>query len=137
MGNAYRGEGDFPRALAEYERVLQLQPDAKDVYFNLGLLHLDLEPAGMDALERLQKAASFLEQYKSKGGTDERTAQYLKDAQKGIDRETRRRERERKEGLKKAAEAAKAPEANPTPASPPGPPATRPGASGKVSKDVQ
>jgi Tfp pilus assembly protein PilF len=140
LGNAYRGEGDFPRALAEYERVLQLQPDTQDAYFNLAVLHLDLEPAGMDTLERLQKAAAFLGQYQAKGGTDERTAQYIKDAQKGIDRETRRRERERKEGLKKAAEAASAakpPEATPTPAPPPGPPALRPGASGKVSSDVR
>lgn len=145
LGNAYRGEGDFARALAEYERVLQLQPDAKDPYFNLALLHLDLEPAGMDALERLQKAVAFLGQYQAKSGTDERTAQYLKDAQKGIDRETRRRERERKEGLRKAAEAAakppagptKSPEATPTPTPSPGPPATRPGASGKVPSDVR
>jgi tetratricopeptide (TPR) repeat protein len=105
LGNAYRGQGDFARALAEYQHVAWRTPDLPDVYFNLAILHLDAEPPGLDTLERLQASIRYLEQYRAKGGKDERVEQYLEDARKGIDKEERRREREKREQLKKARKA--------------------------------
>ncbi|MFP2913456.1 tetratricopeptide repeat protein, partial [Pyxidicoccus sp. 3LFB2] len=104
LGNAYRGQGDFERARAEYEQVLKLRPDLADPLFNLAILYLDVEPPGVDTLERYKTVLSYFEQYEGKGGRDERIAQYVKDARKGMEREERRRERERKDQLRKAEE---------------------------------
>ncbi len=108
LGNAYRGQGDFARARAEYEQVLKLRPDSADPLFNLAILYLDVEPPGVDTLERYKTVISYFEQYQGKGGRDERIDQYVKDARKGIEREERRRERERKDQLRKVEEQQKA-----------------------------
>ncbi|WNG55737.1 tetratricopeptide repeat protein [Archangium gephyra] len=105
LGNAWRGQGDFARALAEYQQVLRLAPALPDTYFNLAILHLDAEPKELDTLERLQTCLSFFEQYRSRGGRDERTDDYVKDAKKGIEKEERRREREKREQLRKTQQA--------------------------------
>jgi Tfp pilus assembly protein PilF len=115
LGNAYRGQGDFARALAEYQQVLRLAPDLPDTYFNLAILHLDAEPEDLDAIVRLQASLSYFDQYKAKGGRDERLDDYVKDARKGIEKEQRRREREKRDQLRKKAE-------SPTPDSPQAPP---------------
>jgi hypothetical protein len=109
-----------------------------DPFFNLAILYLDLEPDGLDTIERFKTSISFFEKYKDKGGKDDRVAQYLKDAQKGIEKEERRREREKRDQLRKAqkaeeekklaAEAAAKPTPVPTPATPPP-------SSGKLSSD--
>lgn len=101
LGNAYRGRQDFAKALAAYGRAQKLKPALADTYFNLGVLHLDSPLLNLDTVERLKAAIAYFRQYKEKGGTDERLDQYVKDANKGIEKEGRRQERERKEGLKK------------------------------------
>ena len=108
LGNAYRGQQQLPKAIAEYQRVLKARPDYTDVYFNLGVTHLDSEIAGLDPVERFKSAIAYFNQYKEKGGKDERVDQYVKDATKGIDKEERRREREKKDQLKKVDQAKKA-----------------------------
>ncbi|WP_375771732.1 tetratricopeptide repeat protein [Archangium gephyra] len=105
LGNAYRGQGDFTRALAEYQQVLRLAPALPDTYFNLAILHLDAEPKELDTLARLQACLSYFEQYRARGGRDERVDDYVKDARKGIEKEERRREREKREQLRKAQQA--------------------------------
>jgi Tfp pilus assembly protein PilF len=129
LGNAYRGKQDFAKAKAEYEEALKLSPNLADVYFNLAVLHLDADVAGQDALARLNASIAYFHKYRDQGGTDERVDTYLKDANKGIDRENRRRERERKDELRRAAAAAKAQGASgaaPTPAKGTLPPAPAP-----------
>ncbi len=131
LGNAYRGQGDFTRALAEYQQVLRLAPALPDTYFNLAILHLDAEPEGLDAIDRLQSSLSYFDQYKARGGRDERLDDYVKDARKGIEKEQRRREREKRDQLRKAE---KAP--SPTPDSPQAPPpAPSASDSGRVASD--
>jgi len=101
LGNAYRGKAELPRAEAQYQKVAQLQPALADTYFNLAILNLDSELPGVDTVERMNRAIAYFKTYRDKGGNDERVDQYLKDAAKGIDREQRRREREKKDQLRK------------------------------------
>jgi Tfp pilus assembly protein PilF len=101
LGNAYRGKLELQRAEAQYQKVVQLQPALADTYFNLAILNLDSDLPGVDTVERMNRAIAYFKTYKDKGGTDDRVDQYLKDAAKGIDREQRRREREKKDQLRK------------------------------------
>ncbi len=104
LGNAYRGRGELPKAVAQYEKVLQLRPDWADTYYNLAILHLDQEVPGIETVTRLQKSLNYFAQYRAKGGRDERVEQYVKDANKGIEREQRRLERLERDKLKRAQE---------------------------------
>ena len=110
LGNAYRGLQQAPKAIAEYQLVQKARPDLPDVAFNLGVTYLDMEIAGVDTIERYKTAITYFNQYKEKGGKDDRVEQYMKDANKGIDKEERRKEREKKDQLKKAENAKKAEE---------------------------
>jgi Tfp pilus assembly protein PilF len=101
LGNAYRGKAQLQQAEAQYQKVAQLQPALADTYFNLAILNLDSELPGVDTVERMNRAIAYFKTYRDKGGTDDRVDQYLKDAAKGIDREQRRREREKKDQLRK------------------------------------
>jgi Tfp pilus assembly protein PilF len=102
LGNAYRGRLEVAKAKEQYDKVVALEPNLADTYYNLAILHLDSDVPGVDTVERYKTAIAYFSAYKQKGGTDERVEQYLKDAAKGIDREQRRRERERKDQLRKA-----------------------------------
>jgi len=102
LGNAYRGKQEFSKALSQYKQVIKLNPDLPDTYYNLAILHLDSELPNMPAIDRFKSAIAYFNQYREKGGKDERVEQYLKDANKGIEKEQRRAQRERKEQLKKA-----------------------------------
>ena len=108
LGNAYRGKLDVPRAKEQYEKVVAIDPTLADTYYNLAILHLDSDVPGVDTIDRYNKAIAYFTTYKEKGGQDERVEQYLKDAAKGIDREQRRREREKKDQLRKAEKEAEA-----------------------------
>jgi tetratricopeptide (TPR) repeat protein len=106
LGNAYRGQRQYAKAADEYKRVLQLKPDMVDAYYNLAILNLDSELPQTDPIERLKTAIAYFDQYRSRGGKDLHVDAYLKDANKGIEKEQRRRDRERKEQLKKTNQAA-------------------------------
>ena len=101
LGNAYRGRHELSKALSQYQQVTRLQPDLPDTYYNLAILHLDSELPNIQPVDRLNAAIAYFKQYRAKGGKDERVDQYLKDAAKGIEKEQRKAERERKEQLKK------------------------------------
>jgi Tfp pilus assembly protein PilF len=101
LGNAYRGKLELARAEAQYQKVVQLQPALADTYFNLAILNLDSELPGVDTGERMNRAIAYFKTYRDKGGTDDRVDQYLKDAAKGVEREQRRKEREKKDQLRK------------------------------------
>ncbi|MBX7113692.1 MAG: tetratricopeptide repeat protein [Myxococcaceae bacterium] len=107
LGNAYRGKQDFSKAMTQYKEVMRLSPGNADPYFNLAILHLDSEIPGMDTTERLKTSLSYFAQYQDKGGKDDRVEQYVKDANKGIEKEERRKEREKRDALKKAEKAEK------------------------------
>jgi Tfp pilus assembly protein PilF len=101
LGNAYRGRQDVQRALAEYELVRKAHPEDADVYFNFGVVYLDQEVAGIETTDRFKKSIAYFQSYKDKGGKDERVEQYVKDANKGIEKEERKRERDKKDALRK------------------------------------
>lgn len=107
LGNAYRGLQQVDKALAEYKKVQSQRPELADVYFNLGVTHLDQDVAGLDVTQRLKTAIGYFDQYKDKGGKDERVEQYVKDANKGLEKEERRKEREKKDQLRKVEQAKK------------------------------
>lgn len=134
LGNAYRGSRQFERAQREYEKAQLLDPKLVDAQYNLGVLYIDGEKAGLPAAERLEKAIAYLDKYAAVGGSDPRLAQYKKDALAALEKEKKRLAREEKEKLRKAAEAKKKEEAArpqaapgaaaPAPAAPPAPAAT-------------
>jgi tetratricopeptide (TPR) repeat protein len=107
LGNAYRGKLELAKAKEQYDKVVALDPTLPDTYYNLAILHLDSDLPGVDTIDRYNQAIAYFTTYRAKGGTDERVDQYLKDAAKGIDREQRRREREKKDQLRKAQQAEK------------------------------
>jgi tetratricopeptide (TPR) repeat protein len=102
LGNAYRGRQEYGKALSQYKQVLRLKPELTDTYYNLAILHLDSEIPNLDPVDRLKTAIAYFDQFRQKGGKDDRIDQYLKDANKGIEKEQRRQERERKEQLRKS-----------------------------------
>ena len=107
LGNAYRGKQDFTKAMTQYKEVMRLNPSSPDPYFNLAILHLDSEIPGIDGVERMKVALNYFGQYQDKGGKDDRVEQYIKDANKGIEKEERRKEREKRDALKKVEKEAK------------------------------
>ena len=106
LANAYRGKQAFPRAIAEYEQVTKLRPQWADTYYNLAILHLDSELPGMETIPRLKQSITYFLTYQQKGGKDDRVAEYMQDANKGIERESKRLERLEKDKLRKAAKEA-------------------------------
>lgn len=105
LANAYRGKQDLVRAVAEYEKVVRLRPEWPNTYYNLAILHLDSEVPNLETIPRLEKSIAYFDQFRQRGGKDDNVEQYLKDANKGIDKEKRRLERQEKDKLKKAAKA--------------------------------
>ncbi len=110
LGNSYRGLQQSQKAITEYQLVQKARPDLADTSFNLGVTYLDLEIAGVEPIERFKTAITYFTQYKERGGKDDRVDQYIKDATKGIDKEERKKEREKKDQLKKVENAKKAEE---------------------------
>jgi Tfp pilus assembly protein PilF len=96
LGNAYRGLGKAAEAQAAYEAALKQSPNLAEAYFNLALLHLDSEIPSADTAERLGKALTYFREFQERGGKDERLAQYVKDARGRIEKDNRRKERERR-----------------------------------------
>lgn len=107
LGNAYRGKQDFGKALEQYTQVLHLKPGLTDTYYNLAILYLDSDAPNVDTVERFKTAIAYFRQYQEKGGQDDRIEQYVKDANKNIEKESRKRERAQKEKLKKMEKADK------------------------------
>lgn len=108
LGSAYRGRSadyqpgagerdQFVRtAEAAYKRALQANPNYGPAYYNLGLLYLDTDPyPGIsDALQRLNAAKAFFDQYKNMPGVDIKLYDArMKDVDKAIKREQKRRKK--------------------------------------------
>jgi Tfp pilus assembly protein PilF len=133
-GAALRANGKLPEAEAAYREVAKLRPDWAEVHFNLGVLYLDAEQIpNHDEIAKLNAAIKEFESYKSlvskgttsversksqRGPTDamgnelvsvSQADLYIKSANKSIESEQRRQERDAKRKQKedeKAAEAA-------------------------------
>jgi tetratricopeptide (TPR) repeat protein len=119
LGSAYRGHsGDYgpdsPRrgellqqAETAYKRALSVDRNYANSYYNLGLLYLDAEvfpgPGGaaMDKLKRLERSKTYFDEYKAMSGADiDLVADRVKQVDKLIKRETKRRKREQEKQKK-------------------------------------
>lgn len=128
LGNAYRCAREYEKAQTEYERAIAMA-DAREVtkgmsdpWFNLAILYLDGDVPGIEKLERLKRSVGYFEKYQAAGGEDTRTARYLDEAAKSIEKEEKRlarvaeqkkreeEKRQREEAARKAEEERKAAE---------------------------
>lgn len=116
LGSAYRGHSaDYPsgsprrdellrQAETAYKRALSLNRSYANAYYNLGLLYLDAEtfpgPDGpLDMLKRLERAKTYFDEYRAMKGADiDLVADRLKQVDKLIKRETKRRKRPKSGG---------------------------------------
>lgn len=113
LGSAYRGHAaDYPAGspardqllrLADttYRRALSENRRYANAYYNLGLLYLDADPfpgpsGPMDKLKRLERAKTYFDEYRGMQGADlDLVGDRLKQVDKLIKRETKRRKREK------------------------------------------
>jgi len=110
LGISKRGTGDLDGAKAEFERLLDANPNDTDALYSLAVLHGDDYRDHDKAIELYEKLISM-----TPGITeDDPLYTYLEDAKKNVERELRRGERERlkreREAQKAAEEAARAAE---------------------------
>lgn len=116
LGSAYRGRSaDYPaggeqaqwllRAEDAYKRALSTSRNYGPAYYNLGLLYLDADPfpepggGALDTLVRLQRAKTYLDEYKTMPGVDMKLyEERMKDVQKAIKREEKKRKKKPAEG---------------------------------------
>ncbi len=101
LGNALKGQQKYAEADAVLRDALQQSPRSADALYNLGILYLDGQIPGMEAVARLERALAYFEQYRqvaSSRPAGDPVEQYVAEAQKRIDVET-----------KKAAQARQAP----------------------------
>src|SRR4030095_4874646 len=87
--DAYRGNRQYDRAKAEYDRALQLFPNYADAVFNLGILYLDADRMPhMDLFAKQNTAIQYLQRYKQMmGGTlppSDPADSYIAEAQEKI-----------------------------------------------------
>jgi tetratricopeptide (TPR) repeat protein len=112
LGSAYRGRSaDYPvsspdqtqwllRAEEAYKRAVSANRNYGAAYYNLGLLYMDAEPfpdgagGSMDTLVRLGRAKTYFDEYKNMPGVDMKLyEERMKDVQKAIKREEKRRKK--------------------------------------------
>ena len=99
LGNALKGQQKFSEADAALKGALKIAPKSGDVLYNLGILYLDGDIAGIEAIHRLEQAVAYFEQYKSLSvarPADDPVDDYVAEAQKRIDVETKRAEQLRR-----------------------------------------
>jgi tetratricopeptide (TPR) repeat protein len=68
LGNALMANKQYEAANIEYLKVLELNPNDKDTYFNLGMLYYDQKPKEMAELERLKTAENYFKTYLEQTG---------------------------------------------------------------------
>lgn len=63
LGNATMADKQFKKSHEAYLRAMELNPNDKDLNFNLGLLYFDLKPENVTELERLKASQSYFKTY--------------------------------------------------------------------------
>lgn len=108
LGNALRGEQRYADAEKAYLKALEGPNGTPQALFNLGVLYLDNDMTGKDVVGRYVKSIDYLRDYQSKAKvTPEdaaRIAEFIKTAEKQIEEERRRLERDKKRREKKGRE---------------------------------
>jgi tetratricopeptide (TPR) repeat protein len=126
LGSALRGQKQYDEAAKRYQDVIKMEPNNPDAWFNLGILYLDAEKlGGLDNKARLEQAVRHLSRYKEVAASrltkDDPADSYIAEAQKAIEREQKRLDRQRREAERNKAKAAPAPAPASTTAPPPAP----------------
>lgn len=98
LGSAHRGKQEYAESEKAYKRALEIDPNYADAYFDLGILYLDAkEMPGTDTITKFNTAINYLNRYKQVAGyrlqKDDPADNYIAEARKGIDTETKRIER--------------------------------------------
>ncbi len=116
LGSAYRGRSaEYPvgspdqalwlsRGEDAYKRAISANRNYGPAYYNLGLLYMDADPfpdpssgGAMDTLVRLGRAKTYFDEYKNMPGVDIKLyEERMKDVQKAIKREEKRRSSKKK-----------------------------------------
>jgi tetratricopeptide (TPR) repeat protein len=112
-GSALRGLKQYDQAVQEYQAALRTDPNNADAYFNLGILYLDAEKvASYDTKTKLEMAVKNLQRYKevsaSRLAKDDPADGFITEAQKSIEREAKKLERQRKQQEREKAKPAPA-----------------------------
>ena len=63
LGNALIANKKYEEANKEYLKALELNPNDKDIYFNLGILYYDQNPQNTPELSRLKTAQAYFNDY--------------------------------------------------------------------------
>ena len=131
LGAAQRAQGKLTDAEKSMLAALKMRPSYPEAYFDLGILYLDADPfPNLDTTARLNKSIQYLEKYKSvsnaraaskakgsrgrnkmarsEAATHEIADDYIRVANKGLEREQRRIEREGRAAAQPAAATATA-----------------------------
>ena len=112
-GSALRGLKQYDQAVQEYQAALRTDPNNADAYFNLGILYLDAEKvAQYDSKTRLEMAVKHFQKYKEVAASritkDDPAEGYITEANKAIEREAKKLERQRKQQEREKAKPAPA-----------------------------
>jgi tetratricopeptide (TPR) repeat protein len=107
LANALRGAKQFPEADRTYDELAREHPDYAAAYFNRGLLYLENEFAGLGVVERMEKAAAYLRQYKEVAGRELRASDpadsYIREALQMAEEYKKAQEEESKAAAESAA----------------------------------
>jgi tetratricopeptide (TPR) repeat protein len=93
LGNALKGQQKYADADASLRQALSLGKDNPDVLFDLGILYLDGNLPGVEAVSRLEQAIAFFDRYKSQrkqASPDDPVDRYVAEARKRIEVEQKR-----------------------------------------------
>ena len=93
LGNALKGQQRYADADKALREALTIDPSSADAVFNLGILYLDGDLPGVDAVSRLEQALQYFEQYKAKAparAADDPVELYVAEAKKKVEVERKR-----------------------------------------------
>ncbi len=100
LGNSLKGQQKYAEADAAMKRALEANPTSGDVLFNLGILYLDGQIPGLEAVARLRQSIDFFGRYKAAPGSrpaNDPVDQYVAEANKRLVVEQKKAEAARKD----------------------------------------
>lgn len=93
LGNALKGQQKYAEADGALKQALTLGKDDPDVLFDLGILYLDGNLPGVEAMSRLEQSIGYFDRYKSQRKQtppDDPVDRYIAEARKRIEVEQKR-----------------------------------------------
>lgn len=103
LGNGLRSQKKYAEAEAAYKKALEIDPSLHITHFNLGLLYMDNEIAGRDALEQMEAALASLTTFAESGAASTAAKSRVDDYQKTLERRIKREKKRRKRDAERKA----------------------------------